>query len=272
LITLNAEPTTYTDTGARNLAIGYQSLKQLTYGHNNTAIGYNAGQNVRAVNSTADLASHNTAIGAESLNGDAGDGSRNTAVGSKALNMNKNGDDNTVLGYNAGNAITDGSENICIGSGIASGLTTGYNNIYIGYGQTGSIGTGNYFNTINLGNNDTANFYCKVPITTTSDERLKKDIEPIAWNASDYISNITPVSYLFKTEADDSVKRVGFVAQDLKRVENELGLADICVDTTNDDLYRFKSDHMVAVLVKAVQELLDDNQQLKNRLDALEQK
>ena len=188
-------------------------------------------------------------------------GTGNAALGYQALVANETGAGNIGVGHNAGSFITTGSNNTCVGVYSAQNLVSGSNNTFIGYqagllGPTGATGAATS-NAVVLGNTGINFAYCHVPFSSASDRRIKKDIEVIDWNASDYINKVNPVYYRLKTEDDCCVKRVGFIAQELKEIEDELGLDDVCVDTSNELLYKLKINSVVAVLVKAVKELGD---------------
>lgn len=203
-------------------------------------------------------ANHNTAFGSEALVANTG-GARNTAVGSDALTANTGGTQNVAVGNNAGLYIDTGSQNTCLGVDSARRLVSGSNNTFIGFeagklGPTGATGAATS-NSVVLGNIGITFAYCQVAFSSASDRRIKKDIEVIDWSASDYINKIQPVSYRLKNEHDCCVKRVGFIAQELKDIEDEMGLTDVCVDTSDDQLYKLKINSIVAVLVNAVKEL-----------------
>jgi len=63
--------------------------------------------------------------------------------------------------------------------------------------------------------------YVKGSIYNTSDEYLKKNIEPISSSKIDDIINLKPVQYSFK---DDNKNKVhyGFIAQDVEKIYPEL--------------------------------------------------
>lgn len=122
-----------------NTAIGFNAINNLTPGNeNNTAVGYNAQIN----NYTGD---GNTAVGANA-NGYNYYGSNNTAVGYNALISNETSD-NTGVGYNANvnasainataigcNAYAGASNSLVLGS--ISGVNGGTANTNVGIGTT----------------------------------------------------------------------------------------------------------------------------------------
>ncbi|POM81459.1 Hypothetical protein PHPALM_568 [Phytophthora palmivora] len=58
---------------------------------------------------------------------------------------------------------------------------------------------------------------------TTSDKRIKKDIEPISESVGDSILDLIPVQYRYKSQGDDVPLQIGYIAQDAIK----LGLGSI---------------------------------------------
>jgi hypothetical protein len=104
-------------------AVGYEALKNDTWGYYNTAIGSNT-----LSNNTTGLA--NTAIGSNSLRLNT-DANYNTAVGAEALRNNK-GNDNTASGASALEKNTTGQYNSAFGRSALKKNTTGSNNTATG--------------------------------------------------------------------------------------------------------------------------------------------
>lgn len=122
-----------------SVAVGYEALKAMTIGADNTAVGYLAGtaitsgQNNTAIGmtslATATTANNNTAVGYYSLR--VTTGASNTAVGASAGTAIGSGTDNTAIGYLAIPGGT-GSFNTAVGSNSGS-FTSGANNTSVGY-------------------------------------------------------------------------------------------------------------------------------------------
>ena len=154
--------------GAQNTAVGYKALSELTAGNHNTALGYLALQTTS--NATSE---HNTAIGRNSMSGDwAGACSNNTAVGSNTMGGNMNASNqNTTIGQGGLSAITSGDSNVAVGYLAGSTLTTGGLNTYIGKSTVasavdvqneiilGSGITGRGTNTAVVGNDNVTDVY-----------------------------------------------------------------------------------------------------------------
>ena len=69
-------------------------------------------------------------------------------------------------------------------------------------------------------------------ISCSSDETLKKDIEPIDESQLDKLSQISPVEYHWKNDADEEQKTIGFIAQDVQEILPEL----VSLDPTTQKL------------------------------------
>lgn len=123
-------------TGGSNIAIGREALYNNVGKNESTAIGFQA--MVNAHNTSSNVITYNTAIGATALRGSGtpanNTGVRNTALGHSALYGMSSGSGNLGVGYNAGSAITTGSHNVVIGSNTGSSIATSSNNIIIADG------------------------------------------------------------------------------------------------------------------------------------------
>jgi hypothetical protein len=133
-------------------AVGYEALKNDTWGYFNTAIGSSA-----LFSNTYGLA--NTAIGSNSLFNNAG-ANFNTAVGTDALKANTDGISNTAVGKSTGNVNTTGSQNTAIGAEANFGANNLINATAIGYN---AIVTAS--NSVRLGNTAVSNVKTNGTIT-----------------------------------------------------------------------------------------------------------
>lgn len=142
----NALDCSTTGTLTGTVAIGTDTLTNLTDGANNTAIGYRA----LNANTTGD---NNTVVGYQALNANT-TGSSNNALGYQALNANTTGGDNISIGYQNMLVNTTGNANICIGNYCGDGMTTGSNNTIIGSnaGELLTTGSTNIFLGKDAGN------------------------------------------------------------------------------------------------------------------------
>ena len=230
---------TLSTTGQDNTAFGAGSLGGLTTGIENVAIGSQSGQNIIS-------SSENTLVGFQAGFGDfaLGLGNNNTFVGNRT-------------GYNS-----SGNGNVFIGWTTALNATTGNNNIVIGSGADKSIPTS--ANQITLGNSAITSLRCAVTtITSLSDARDKTNIETSEYGL-DLVNSLKPVKFEWDTRdgAKKGIKDLGFIAQDLKEVDDEhLGL----VYDENPDKLEASYGRLIPVLVKAIQELSEEVKQLKNK-------
>ena len=295
------------NTTGQNVAIGQAAMIANTTGTGNVAIGTyddNGLQPLKA-NTTGD---HHIAIGTGALSANT-TADNNTAVGYQALTANTTGTANVALGQLAGNSTTTGSNNIFLGRGAATTTTTGTQNIVIGTGantgHSGSVGRivmgggidGTSDNRITIGSsNGKAELDLNGSDTSwaaSSDERLKENIQETTAGLS-FINDLRPVTFdwkkkkditpelenYFKADSDDrihgdeGVTYHGFIAQETQAVinnhpeiKNGLGL----IKSRDDGVLTAAPSSLVPVLVKAIQEqqtIIDD---LKSRIETLEE-
>ena len=191
-------------TGVSNTATGASSLLSNTTGTENTASGFAALES----NTTG---SGNTAIGDAALTSNT-TGETNTAIGVSALVNNTTGSDNIALGFNAGDNVTTASDVICIGAGGANVS----NSCFIGqiFDATSSAGIAVFINSSGrLG-------------TTTSSQRFKQDIEPMA-KTSEALFALKPVTFRYKKAIDpQGTAQFGLVAEDVEAVNPDLVVRD----------------------------------------------
>ena len=238
---------------SNNTAMGANVLQDCTTGGGNTAIGHSSMANITT-------GGNNTSIGGGSL-ANATTASINTAVGVNALNAVVSGVGNVGLGRNAGISAT-GSYNTYIGYAAAELQTSGNNNITIGKDSANSTTT--VSNEITLGNSSHTVIRAAVTtITSLSDARDKKNIEESTYGL-DFVDSLKPVKFEWDTRdgAKKNIKDLGFIAQDLKEVDDEyLGL----VYSENPDKLEASYGRLIPVLVKAIQELSKEVKQLKSK-------
>ena len=288
------EALTSLNAGNSCTAVGSKALEDCT-GADNTAVGQNA-----CKGNTSGI--YNTGVGRKVLEANT-NGSYNTAVGGLALDTMSGGSNNTCIGYNAGGGITSGGDNTCIGFDAGRSITTGGNNVIIGDGA--DPGTGNAGQRIVIGNNIDGvgdnyftfgkashrvynQFTSNASWTRSSDVRLKKDIETNNNLGLAFIKELRTVTYKWKapseldpsladynanvSEADFSEKMYGFIAQEVKAsMDNHNGdnFAGWHVGPEDvDEIQGVSYEMFVVPLVKAVQELSEENAALKARLDA----
>lgn len=101
----------------------------------------------------------------------------------------------------------------------------------------------------------------------TSDGRSKDVLrgEPLGL---DFIKRLRPVEYSWKDSPNGT--HHGLVAQDLERALRGEPFAGLVAPANDNDRYGLNYDELVAPMVKAMQELSDENLILRERLDRLE--
>jgi hypothetical protein len=281
--------------GDENTADGDFALFLNTTGFSNVAVGTNALHS----NQTA---SNLVAVGDSALfNSTAA--SYNTAVGSKAGYTTQNGA-NSYFGYHAGyydNAFNNvaigqlagwltanGSECTYLGSDAGpttAGLT---NTTGIGYNVTPSAS-----NQVWIGNTEVTSIGGQVGWTTFSDGRFKKNIKENVPGLA-FINQLKPITYtvdisgLKKSKGEDKkenkndpktltenslqekIVHTGFVAQDVEAVAKKMNYDFDGVDAPKNDkdFYGLRYNEFVVPLVKAVQELSEQNDEMKKTYEA----
>ncbi len=273
-------------TGFGNTASGYGSLGYNTSGTYNTAVGFESlNQNTTGFG--------NTANGKEALRNNTTGGS-NTASGYAALGSNTTGSYNTTVGYNSLYQNTTGIGNTALGN--YANVSTGNlsNATVIGY--TAVVDASN---KVRIGNTSVTSIGGQVSWTTFSDGRYKKDVKEDVPGLA-FINNLRPVTYTVnvrglneyfskesKLSANDNNETIntelqkaeeaagkivynGFLAQEVEEAAKQLNFDFSGVDKpqSKDGLYGLRYDNFVVPLVKAVQELSSQNENLKNQIDA----
>ena len=103
--------------------------------------------------------------------------------------------------------------------------------------------------------------------TTSSDERLKKNIEDWQENILDKFEKIEPKKFNFISEEKGESKTKGFIAQKMAEDFPEAYPHDY----SEDKYYSFNPSGMVVYLMKAVKDLVEQNKKLETRIQTLEQ-
>jgi len=273
----------YSFTGSRTIAIGYGAGRLLASAIDNVFIGQQAGE-LR----TGGI--DNTAVGAFSqYGGTSGSnpsgccnssfgratlysitvGVQNTAIGRQAGYHITNGYNNTLVGHNTALAMVGGYDNTCIGSAAGDILTSGYNNTCIGYNS--DTPSNSSTNTVVLGNTAISSLQCQVQtISALSDERDKTNIKDSNYGLN-LIDSLRPVTFEWNQRDGNKTgkKDLGFIAQDLQKVNDEhLDL----INDENPEKLLASYGRLIPVLVKSIQELKEDNDSLKARIETLENK
>ncbi len=267
----------FNSSGGGNTANGFSALTSNSFGSNNTAVGYEAlNSNTSGVNNTAtgasalsfnDIGVDNTATGhlalASNTNGDS-----NTADGQVALASNQTGNGNTAIGLASLFANVSGNYNTAIGLSAGNSIT-GSNNITIGFEST--VGQPHLSNQIGIGNNSISYAGCQVAWSVTSDKRLKNDIQESNLGL-DFVNKLKPVSYI-RNNNDLQTREYGFLAQDLEEALMTSSAADNGIITKDyNGMYSVRYTDLMTPMVKAIQELNEQNQTQQELIETLMQR
>ena len=103
-----------------------------------------------------------------------------------------------------------------------------------------------------------------------SDKRLKTNIKPTKINALDTLNSIELVEFNWKK--DNKFEKIGAIAQQVQSVDEDLVVRDMDDKQTYNDYLRINYYDTIPYLIKAVQELSEENTNLKLRLQKLEDK
>jgi hypothetical protein len=208
--------------------------------------------------------------------------SNSIAVGSRAWSVG--GKNSVSVGYKCGKGIW-GNNNVLIGAGtneqeyrneltmngsvVIGGTTSAgtYSPVFLGtgldYGSGLDSPTGDLNDRIVMGSTSVTNAYIQVPWTVVSDARDKTNFAPVP-HGLDFVKKLKPTAYQFRTdresEATNGGVRYGFKAQDIAAIEPEA----VIVDTTNPEKFYYNESNLIAVLVKAIQELTAKVERLEN--------
>ena len=151
---------------------------------------------------------------------------------------NATGGSNTGLGKAAGSTITSGSNNTCVG-------------------QSSQPSSATANNEFTLGNSSISNLRCNdTSISSLSDRRDKTDIVNLT-TGLDFLNTLQPRQFKWQTRdgnIKDGLIRAGFIAQELQEAQKDFDFLDLVMDN-NPDKLEAKQEHLIPVLVKAIQEL-----------------
>ncbi|HUM45368.1 MAG TPA: tail fiber domain-containing protein, partial [Chitinophagales bacterium] len=284
-------------TGNNNTAAGSLALQYNTTGYDNTAIG-------EAAMSWSVSGSENAVVGVGSLGWNYY-GSGNAALGFNTLYWNTTGYYNTAIGYRALANNTNAFYNTAVGGGAGDTYAMGWNNTLIG--ADADANWSGYYNTVavgqaatvtassqaRIGNSSTTSIGGYASWTNMSDGRYKKNVREDV-KGIEFINKLRPVTYnldvtgiskklnegrgdevneQLKTAITDKEQIVytGFIAQEVEAAAAEMDYNFSGVDKpkNDNDLYGLRYAEFVVPLVKAVQELSKQNEDLQKQIDEL---
>lgn len=100
-----------------------------------------------------------------------------------------------------------------------------------------------------------------------SDKRLKTNVKPTKVKAVDLLNKIEIVEFNWKK--DNKFEKIGAIAQQVQSVEASLVVHDMDDKQTYNDYLRINYYDTIPYLIKAVQELSQQNNELKNKLEEI---
>nr|DAS08612.1 MAG TPA: Neck appendage protein [Caudoviricetes sp.] len=106
--------------------------------------------------------------------------------------------------------------------------------------------------------------------STSSDKRLKTNIKPTKVNALDMLNNIEMVEFNWKK--DNKFEKLGAIAQQVQSVEESFVVQDMDDKQTYNDYLRISYYNTIPYLIKAVQELSEENTNLKSQLSEMNER
>ena len=106
--------------------------------------------------------------------------------------------------------------------------------------------------------------------SSVSDRRFKTNIKPTKVKALDLLNKIEMVEFNWKK--DNKFEKIGAIAQQVQSVEKSLVVKDMDSKQTQSDYLRISYYDTIPYLIKAVQELSQQNKELQQRIIKMEEK
>jgi hypothetical protein len=174
------------------------------------------------------------------------------------------GTDNTVLILNSSNEIIRDEIDSKVWNGALVDYTGTNSNNQIATFTDGDTITGESNLTFDGSTlNVTGTVTATVDVTVSSDIRLKNELPDIV-QGLEAVDKIRPIKYTLKDDEDENPKtHLGFSAQELLDIVPEV------VNTDDEGYHSVSYQKLVPVLVKAIQELSSEVEELKSKLEVL---
>ena len=168
-----------------------------------------------------------------------------------------------------GNIDINSHTGATIGYGVRIAKQSGYSQLYMEADTTSTRIIQRFYNpTGNVGNISIV-AYNTTYSTSSSDERLKKNITNWDENILDKFKDIKPKEFNFHNQDDSEEKIKGYIAQnEVDKFPEAYPL--VYNEEVKEDRHLFNPSGMVVYLMKAIQELKADNDSLKARIETLE--
>lgn len=251
----------------------------------NTFVGADAGN--FTMSGSGDATSYNSGFGAASLQSNT-TGQKNSAFGVQTLRLNEDGYENAAFGFNALYSNTSGYYNSAFGVSALTSSATGYNNSAFGYYAGNSVSSGSNLtllgynaqpsagtatNEMTFGSGVTTLRSGTSSITTISDARDKMNIQNLELGI-EFLMKLKPRQFnwdkreWYKNDASDGSKMqntltAGFIAQELDTAQMSADAEWLnLVLKSNPDKLEATAGNLLPIIVKAIQDLKKENDQL----------
>ena len=207
-------------------------------------------------------------------------------IGNRAGKLTTSGSNNIMIGPQAGVNNSTGYSNVFIGSHVGVNNTTGFSNLFIGQmlgdqiynpftgdnniSIDGTPSSASVSGSITLGSTVHNVLRCNVTsITSLSDARDKKEITELSAGL-DFVNTLKPVEFIWddrNEEGRHDVKDFGFIAQDLKKSQEDAELSDVLKLVYEDNPEKLEASYgkLIPILVKAIQDLSKEIETLKTK-------
>ncbi len=202
-------------------------------------------------------------------------GYQNSSFGGNALAWNSTGYSNSAFGQAALGGSETGHQNSAFGESAGNTVTSGSNLTIIGFNAQPSLGSAT--NQITLGDNYVASLRCNTStISSLSDARDKKNIRDLQLGI-DFLMKLKPRLFnwdrreWYANNASDGSKMqntptAGFIAQELDTVQTSEKAEWLnLVLKSNPNKLEATSGNLLPIIVKAIQDLKTENDQLKEK-------
>jgi hypothetical protein len=206
------------------------------------------------------------------------DAGNSVFIGKEAGVLSTSSDDSVLIGPEAGEAMTTGYTNVIIGDRAGKLVNTGYANVLLGYKAGDNLTSGAANIVLGTGDSSSASVSneCTIvastiranttSISSISDERDKSDIVDSPYGL-DLVNKLKTRKWVWNSREGyvlDGKTRIGFVAQEIQDTitEEDNKILDLVYES-NPDKLEVKQGQLIPVLLKAIQELSAQVEQLK---------
>lgn len=261
--------------GSNNIFLGNSAGKYNVVHGSSVYIGLQSGMNWRGDFNV--MLGHNSGGGGKAGFSGGNTGLNNTFIGSYSGFATCTGGCNLFAGFKSGQNNSTGNYVTALGACAGQYNSTASNNIFIGCGAGSSSPAGlacitTQSNRIIMGNSSHTCAQIQIAWTTVSDCRDKCIFGKVPYGRS-FLKNIEPIEFSFKDRETgcivdpDGKRRYGFSAQNILQYEGD---SPVIVSKENEEKLQVTTDYLIPVLVNAINELAEELETLKVRVQTLE--